>query len=67
MSHMQKTRFCQILFNEYFEELTNRSISNIRSFFLNVKESRMVGWTSKRTSKRYRVRKIESKQMHSIR
>ena len=57
---MQKIRFCHIFLNEYFEELTNRSISNIRSFFLNVKESRMVGWASKRTSKRHRIRKLKS-------
>jgi len=29
---IQKIRFCHILLNNYFEDLTNRSISNIRSF-----------------------------------
>ena len=34
MQNTQKTRFCHILLNNYFEELSNRSISNFRSFRL---------------------------------
>jgi hypothetical protein len=30
--NIQKTEFCQVFLNNYFEELTNRSISNFRSF-----------------------------------
>jgi len=45
--------------NHYFEELINRSISNIRSFYHNVwKPKRLVGRISKRTSTRYRIRRV---------
>ena len=34
ISHIQKTRFYQVFLNEYYEELTDRSIRYIRSFFI---------------------------------
>jgi len=45
--------------NSYFEELTNRSISNFWSFCRSVWESKtVVDRISKRTSKRHRSRRI---------
>lgn len=32
--NIQKIRFCHILLNNCFEDFTNRSISNIRSFWV---------------------------------
>jgi len=49
------------LLNNYFEDLINRSISNLRYFCLNVrKPKRMVDWIAKRIPKRYRIRRIKS-------
>ncbi len=44
MSHTQKIRFCHILLNNYFEDLTNRSISNIRSFWVRMSENNKQWW-----------------------
>jgi hypothetical protein len=44
MSHIQKIRFCHILLNNYFVDLTNRSISNIRSFLVRMSENSKEWW-----------------------
>ena len=44
MSNIQKTRFCHILLDSYFEDLTNRSISNIRSFLVRMSENSKEWW-----------------------
>jgi len=44
ISIIQKIRFCHILLNNYFEDLTNRSISNIRSFLDRMSEKSKQWW-----------------------
>ena len=44
ISVIQKTRFCHILLNNYFEELTNRSINNNRSFLVRMSENSKLWW-----------------------
>ncbi len=44
MSHTQKIRFCHILLNSYFEDLTNRSISNIGSFLVRMSDNNKQWW-----------------------
>ena len=41
---IRRTEFCQVFLNNCFEELTNRSISNLRSFCL-VSENQKEWWT----------------------
>ena len=48
MSHTQKIRFCHILLNNYFVDLTNRSISNIRSFLVRMSENSKEWWIGKK-------------------
>ncbi len=44
ISVIQKIRVCHILLNSYFEDLTNRSINNIRSFLVRMSENSKQWW-----------------------
>lgn len=43
-SSFQKTRFCHILLNNYFEDLTNRSISNSGSLLVRMSKNSKQWW-----------------------
>ena len=42
--HIRKIRFCHILLNSCFEDLTNRSISNLRSFLGRMSDNQKEWW-----------------------
>ena len=44
ISDIQKTRLCHILLNNCFEDLTNRSISNPRSFLFRMSDEQKEWW-----------------------